>query len=259
MEFVRTLAHPGHASPPAVGAWALECERKPSVIVLENAQDLTPGPPPAATLFLWCGVPLAEGLDAALSCLSRSERVEVSRYHNEADRLSVAVARAVARVQIGILLSCPPDEVGLVRSAAGKPGVDPGRHGALASSVHFSVSHARGLVAVGISGTTMGIDVEAVRHLPDMRAVARTAFAQEVSQMIAAEGEEGSDALFFRLWVLGEAFVKGTGQGVSQGLDSFVFTPHGKPRLERVSETWGPPERWTFGMWPDAERAASEN
>lgn len=232
--------------------------REPSVVLLENPRDLPPGPPQASTLFLWCGVPLPEGRDGALSRLPPRERLELSRYRNESDRLSIAAARAVARMQLGIVLGCRPDEVGLVRSAAGKPSVDPARHGGVASKVHFSVSHVRGLVAVSVSGAATGIDVEPVRPVPDMEQLARTAFAPEVARLIAAAQDDARTRLFFRFWVLGEAFIKATGQGVSQGLDTFAFTPCGRPRLERVSERWGGPHLWTFGMWPETESAAAE-
>lgn len=258
MDFVRTLAHPGLAPAPCAGAWALEgVGGAPTVAVLEDARDLPPGPPRTSTLFLWCGVPLPEGRDDALSRLSPRERLELSRYRNESDRLSIAAARAVARVQLGIVLGCRPDEVGLVRSAAGKPSPDPARHGDVASRVHFSVSHARGLVAVGVAGAATGIDVEPVRPVPDMDGLARTAFAPEVAGLVATARDDARTALFFRFWVLGEAFIKATGQGVGQGLDTFAFTPCGRPRLERVSERWGGPDRWTFGMWPETEHAAT--
>ena len=44
------------------------------------------------------------------------------------------------------------------------------------------------------------------------------------------------------------AFVKATGLGVLQGLNSFAFTSEGEPCLTRVTPGWGSPERWRFGV-----------
>jgi 4'-phosphopantetheinyl transferase len=52
--------------------------------------------------------------------------------------------------------------------------------------------------------------------------------------------------MFYRYWTLGEAFIKATGEGITQNLTSFAFTEEGAPALTRVSGGWGPVERWRF-------------
>jgi phosphopantetheinyl transferase len=49
---------------------------------------------------------------------------------------------------------------------------------------------------------------------------------------------------------LGEAFIKATGEGLTQGLKTFAFNTHGAPRLTRMSGAWSPPARWRFGAFP---------
>jgi phosphopantetheinyl transferase len=54
--------------------------------------------------------------------------------------------------------------------------------------------------------------------------------------------------MFFRFWSLGEAFIKETGEGITQGLSSFAFAADGAPRLLHAGDSWGPAARWQFGM-----------
>jgi phosphopantetheinyl transferase len=49
------------------------------------------------------------------------------------------------------------------------------------AKVQFSISHTRGCVAVAVAGRAVGIDVEGRRPIPDLVAVARTAFAPRAS------------------------------------------------------------------------------
>jgi 4'-phosphopantetheinyl transferase len=98
-----------------------------------------------------------------------------------------------------------------------------------------------------MAGCPVGVDVEQRQALPDLMAVARTAFAPEGRDTLAAcSGPAARQALFYRYWTLGEAFIKATGAGVSQGLSGFAFTGEGTPRLIRVSADWGPVKRWRF-------------
>lgn len=73
------------------------------------------------------------------------------------------------------------------------------------------------------------------------------AFAREVCAALAAVPEKTETALFYRFWTLGEAYIKATGLGVSQGLKTFAFAADDPPRLSRATPGWGPPERWRFG------------
>ena len=57
-------------------------------------------------------------------------------------------------------------------------------------------------------------------------------------------------ALFYRYWTLGEAFIKATGEGITQDLSSFAFTEEAVPALIRVSPGWGPIGRWRFYCEP---------
>ena len=197
---------------------------------------------------LWLGVPTEGSLATLLSLLTDAERQQIFRLRNNMDRWSVAAGRAVARILLGQCLDCPAQDVALIQEERGKPMLDPGYHGAIARQLHFSISHSRELVAVAVARSRVGVDVEAVRVFPELMQVADALFAREMfDELKAAENDGVRIALFYRFWTLGEAFIKATGEGLTQGLKSFAFTARNEPALIRVDAPWGPRDRWCFG------------
>jgi 4'-phosphopantetheinyl transferase len=244
---IRTLARPS-----AEFAWAWALERLASEPLNERILPAltleTKAPPRADELILWFGAPGTGTWSDLCNYLSEEERARASSFRFEADRWSFAAAHAGLRVLLGPMVACAPHALRFAAGANGKPCLDHTRHGA---AVQFNISHTRGCVAIAIAGCSVGIDVERRRTLPDIMAVARTAFAQEGRDALAARSEGAArTALFYRHWTLGEAFIKATGEGIAQDLTSFGFTNQGPPALIRVSANWGPAERWRFDCGP---------
>jgi 4'-phosphopantetheinyl transferase len=138
-------------------------------------------------------------------------------------------------------MGIPPSRVQIHRGVHGKPLLD-------RDDLHFSLAHVRGAVAVALARRPAGIDIERKAALPDIDRIAATAFAPDSRMALDAVKGAARLDMFYRFWTLGEAFIKATGLGIFQGLDTFAFTPHGKPRLTRVNPQWGPAERWRFGF-----------
>jgi 4'-phosphopantetheinyl transferase len=244
---IQTLARPS-----ADYAWASALEHPPSEPLNQRVHpaltvEIT-APPRADELILWFGAPGAGDWSDLCDYLSDDERTRASKFHFTADRWSFAAAHAGLRLLLGPMLSCAPHQLRFAVGANGKPGLDHDRHGAAAQ---FNISHARGCVAIGIAGCPVGIDVEQRRTLPDLMAIARSAFAPEGCDALAARSQQAArSALFYRFWTLGEAFIKATGEGMAQDLAGFAFTDQGAPALIRVSARWGPMQRWRFCCEP---------
>jgi 4'-phosphopantetheinyl transferase len=237
-------------------AWALDfgSAGMPQVTVLPNLSALPPRPPSADELFLWFGAPTSEGWEDLSLYLLEMEHEQIARLRQPADRWSFAAAHAGLRFMLATVLGCLPPEIAIVRNARGKPALDPGWHGRDAHRVHFNISHTRGLAAVALAGRAVGVDVEAVREMEDMRAVAETVFAAaSLSALANAAGDAARTALFYRFWTLGEAFIKATGEGLALGLKTFTFNASGAPYLIRVSGPWNPATRWRFGAFPELD------
>jgi 4'-phosphopantetheinyl transferase len=245
--FVQTLP-----APPKEFAWAWALDRPASeplnVQIVRELPIETIARPKEDELILWFGAPGPRGGPNLFNYLSEDERVRAARFRFEADRWAFAAAHAGLRALLGPIVRRGPQALRFAAGVNGKPFLDhTGRYAAL----QFSISHTRGCVAIAVAGCAVGIDVEQRREISDLMAVARTAFAPEGHAALAARSARPArTALFYRYWTLGEAFIKATGEGITQDLASFAFTEEGAPALTRVTAGWGPGERWRFYCEP---------
>ncbi|MDR1109944.1 MAG: 4'-phosphopantetheinyl transferase superfamily protein [Deltaproteobacteria bacterium] len=98
----------------------------------------------------------------------------------------------------------------------------------------FSLSHSGPYVALSVGRPVHGIDLQETRTRPVPDSLARWALAPEE---LAEFGQNPDPCLFTRIWTMKEAFVKATGLGLSQGLDSFSVLPWGPgPRVVAGTE-----------------------
>lgn len=87
--------------------------------------------------------------------------------------------------------------------------------------VFFSLSHSGTMAACAVSDREIGMDVQ--KHTEVKEGLAERFFTKEECEMLrkAAAGREGFEHLFFRMWSIKESYIKYTGLGMRQGLDTF--------------------------------------
>ena len=83
--------------------------------------------------------------------------------------------------------------------------------------MQFSLSHGGDLVLVGLAETPVGVDVEAV---PDEDVAADLRTRLHPAEQREIEAAEHLDEAFARVWTRKEAYLKGTGTGLSRGLST---------------------------------------
>lgn len=254
-DVVRTITDPV-AETGRVGAWALDFGviGDVRVSVIADLDDMPARPPQPDEIFIWFGVPLASGetlFDMAADLLDAHTKAEARRFRQDGDLSCFIAAHAGLRTMLGATLGIRPVDMHIVRDARGKPLLHTDQGGSTpGGNLHFNISHTRGLVAVALAGCPVGIDVETPDEIPDCDQVARSVFAPEsLAALNASTTANSRNALFYRFWTLGEAFIKATGLGIIQGLDSFAFTATGPVQLIRVAPNWGPAARWRFGIF----------
>jgi 4'-phosphopantetheinyl transferase len=246
---------PGHAL-----SWASDfgAGSGPRLRLLTSVGDAMGVAPQPDEIWFWLATPASrdEGdpldrdcSDSFLPFLQDAERDRLGKFRFARDRWSFGAAHAGLRSLLSAILDIAPSRIDLERSCDGKPELSRTQFGsALADGLQFNISHTRGMVAVALAGRPVGVDVEPVRPLLDMRQLVVDLMAPEaVAAFDAALGPADRMELFFRFWTLGEAIIKATGLGLRQGLDSFAFTAEGEPRLTRVTPGWGDIGRWRLG------------
>jgi 4'-phosphopantetheinyl transferase len=101
----------------------------------------------------------------------------------------------------------------------------------------------------------VGVDVEQVRPLPDLLAIAARFFAPvEAQQLLAIDDPVAQARAFFSGWTRKEAFIKAVGSGLQHPLDSFAVTllPHEPPGLVALPGWPDLCAGWTLHAWEPA-------
>lgn len=177
------------------------------------------------------------------SVLSPDELERAGRFYFDRDRQRYIVARGQLRWLLADYLSQPAAEIDFEYSAQGKPGLV-GEAG-----VQFNVSHAQDVILLGFCrGTPLGVDVEQVRPLSDMDAVAHRSFSTEEYADYLSFPPEQKPTAFFNCWTRKEAFIKAVGEGLSYPLREFsvALLPDDPVRFRQIRGSTAVATAWTL-------------
>jgi 4'-phosphopantetheinyl transferase len=150
--------------------------------------------------------------------LNGEERARADRFLVEHARSAFVATRSALRRLASGYLGVPAGDLNFGAGPQGKPYLtgSPAR-------LKFNVSHTAGLAVLGFAwDAEIGVDVERLRPMEDMDAIAARFFAAtEVSELRSVEGSEERTAAFYRCWTRKEAYIKAVGGGLSIPLDGF--------------------------------------
>jgi 4'-phosphopantetheinyl transferase len=177
--------------------------------------------------------------------LSSEERERWQRYHFAHDRQSFLVTRALVRTVLSRYAPVAPAAWRFAANDYGKPAIA----GPVAMPLGFNISHTRGLTACLVAGQTdVGLDVEHPDRRPVTLGLAERYFAPaEVASLRQVRPKEFM-ARFLDFWTLKEAYIKGTGKGLSQPLTDFAFDipPAGPVQIRFAPAMNDDPANWQF-------------
>ena len=151
--------------------------------------------------------------------LSPDETARAGRFRFERLQRSFVLGRGSLRVLLGHYLNSPPRDIQFSYGANGKPSLAGPAH------IRFNASHSGGLALFSFTfDCEIGIDVEAIRPMPDIEDIAKRFFsAEETAELMSLPADEREQG-FFLCWTRKEAYIKATGEGLSAPLDSFRVT-----------------------------------
>ncbi|WP_328836912.1 4'-phosphopantetheinyl transferase family protein [Streptomyces europaeiscabiei] len=152
-----------------------------------------------------------------LTALDERERQRMNAFVRDRDRVLYGFAHAALRTILSALTGEAPAALRFARAPCpccdephGRPVLTPAR-------LEFSLSHSRDLVLIGVAPTPIGVDTEPVPKLGTAEQLARVLHPAEREEMAAALPEHRA-AIFARLWVRKEAYLKGLGTGLGRSL-----------------------------------------
>ncbi len=143
--------------------------------------------------------------------LSAGELAKARSYHQKKDMQRSIVSRGIQRIILGGYLYINPADLVFSPGTYKKPELVGD-----ASGLQYNISHSADFILLAISGTPVGADIEKINTDFDFREVLAGNFNIEEIAYINAED---SAHRFFRLWTRKEAFLKGTGRGLTVQLD----------------------------------------
>jgi 4'-phosphopantetheinyl transferase len=163
--------------------------------------------------------------------LDDHERERASRFVKPTDALRYRIAHGALRTILGGVTGIAPGSIRFSYGEHGKP--------LLPGGPSFSLSHSGALALVAVTaGSDVGIDVEEIRALRDVEAMAGTFFTANQARSVVAQSHD-RDARFTRIWTAMEAVRKAEGTGLADQLEPFEV--HGTDRDRARASKAGDP------------------
>ncbi|MYB07822.1 MAG: 4'-phosphopantetheinyl transferase superfamily protein [Gemmatimonadetes bacterium] len=179
---------------------------------------------------------------AARTLLGDREKARADRFVYDRHRRRYTVAQAHLRRVLSLLTGMAPRDIRFHFGKHGKPFLPDG------PAFNQSHSEERIMIAVAREGR-LGVDIEEIRPVKYLLALADKNFAGDESARLHAVPEHERLSLFFRLWTRKEAFLKALGFGLRHPLRSFSVDPTpGAPQgLLDAGDLPEEPSSWHIG------------
>ena len=184
----------------------------------------------------------ADAGDSALAVLSDDEQARARRFVFDIHRRRFIACRAALRARLAERLGRAAGSLRFEYGPVGKPALAGG------DTLRFNVSHSDRYALLAIADRAeVGVDVERVRPLSDMNALAERVFSDGERAALAEVPADEKAGAFFAGWTRKEAYIKARGDGIGLlGAIEVTLSPGEAPRLVRVTGQPDEPERWSI-------------
>ncbi|ESA32273.1 4 -phosphopantetheinyl transferase [Leptolyngbya sp. Heron Island J] len=182
-----------------------------------------------STLDLW-RISLEQ--PAQIDILSEDELDRLNRYRFAADRRKFAVARSSLRQILARYMQTNPADLIFDYGPYGKPSL----HNE--NSLQFNLSHSGEYALCGVATQVVGVDIEQLRSMERLDGLIKRCLAPTEQQALASVPSVQQSAGFLRYWTCKEAYLKATGQGISESLTAIEVELEPQPRLKGPQQPW---------------------
>ncbi|MEM9482921.1 MAG: 4'-phosphopantetheinyl transferase superfamily protein [Cyanobacteria bacterium P01_F01_bin.116] len=181
------------------------------------------------TLDLW-RIPLDRPVQ--LDVLSEDELIRFRRYRFACDQRKFAVARSSLRHILAHYIQQPSASLIFGYGPYGKPFLRD--HCAL----QFNLSHSGEYALCGVAKQVVGLDIEQLRPMERLEGLIKRCLAPSEQQALAKVSPAEQSAAFLQYWTCKEAYLKATGQGISESLTAIEVVLNPDPQLKVSDRPW---------------------
>lgn len=143
-----------------------------------------------------------------VAATTRDERERASRFRRTGDGERYLAAHGALRLLLGRYLTCDPLALHFAVSRNGKPFLEN-------RQLQFNLSHSGDLALIAVAQSRqVGADIEQVRPMPDLRAVAARVCTPGELDRLGGLADSDRERAFFAMWTRKEALAKATGEGI---------------------------------------------
>jgi 4'-phosphopantetheinyl transferase len=200
-------------------------------------------PPIVREVQLWwasCSA-AAPFLDVLQDTLDDVERQRAGRFRVADAANRFVAAHALKRRVLGESIGVDPASLDFVDGARGKP-----RLSALCGDTpFFNITHSGDTAVVALAPTEVGVDVEALRPVPNLERLARRFCSSREREWLDGLPPPDREAAFLALWTCKEAYLKAVGAGVAMPLRDLETVPD-EPRLSAIAGDPHSAAEWTL-------------
>jgi len=173
-------------------------------------------------LWMACVPANDEGLAKLSHCLIPDERARAGRFSHHDARREFVFARIFLRKLLGECLQVNPATLEFEIQAQGKPCL---RASGANRELRFNLSHSGERVVIALArGREVGVDIEWIHGLEDWQGISDRIFSpRELAELHALPRSQQRQACF-NGWTRKEAWLKATGEGLTDALPAIEVT-----------------------------------
>ncbi len=166
----------------------------------------------------WISLDLTEeDLQTCIALLSESEKIKAERFKFPQHQRRYQAVHGILRIILARYLNLDPVQLDFTHSDRGKPYLTDDCN---PLNLQFNLSHSENMAILGINrDRRIGVDLEKVRPMENAEQLAKRFFCASEYDLLTQAIPEERDKLFFQLWTAKESYLKGTGEGISGGLN----------------------------------------
>jgi 4'-phosphopantetheinyl transferase len=153
--------------------------------------------------------------------LDAQDRERAARFHFAEDRARYVLGRALVRNILGRYWSQTPETIELASTERGQ------LYFSDDEAMRFSITHAHNLVAVALTANArVGIDIEYMERKLNLEGLGERILSAEDFRVFQVLPDRVMVPTFFRIWTRKEAYLKGTGEGITDALKEITVSMH---------------------------------